>query len=194
MLDSGGEYARNGKAESRPPPYRGDVFGLFNDELKHDFAARFTLRVEVPGLNERREDIPLLLGLLLRQAASSIPDVAGRYFDADDKRPDRPRIAPVLVAYLVRHTYSLHMREPMSLLWKAVLSSSEDLIGTAPGVKAEFEKSGVSRAVKPSELTQQTVTESPQRHDGKITRAAKKLALKNGYVLYRLTKKLGTSE
>lgn len=195
VLDSGGEYSRLGEAKSRKADFR--LIAATNrgtDELKHDFAARFTLRVEIPGLNERREDIPLLVGFLLERAAASNPDVARRYFDTDDKKFRRPRIAPDLVAYLIRHTYTLHMRELESLLWKSMLSSPDNFIGLTPDVRAEFERSDVSEAVKPSELTQTTVTESLQRHDGNITRAAKELGLKNRYVLYRLMKKLGISE
>ena len=74
VLDSGGEYSRLGEAKSRRADFR--LIAATNrgtDELKHDFAARFTLRVEIPGLNERREDIPLLVRFLLSRAAAEIP-------------------------------------------------------------------------------------------------------------------------
>jgi DNA-binding NtrC family response regulator len=37
------------------------------DAIKQDIAARLTLRVETPDLNERREDVPLLVTHLLRK-------------------------------------------------------------------------------------------------------------------------------
>jgi two-component system nitrogen regulation response regulator GlnG/two-component system response regulator HydG len=179
VLDNGGEYSPLGEAKSRKADFR--LIAATNRgavELKHDFAARFTLRVEIPGMNVRREDIPLLIALLLKRAGQTTPDVARRYFEADDKKFARPRIAPNLIAYLVRHTYSLEMHELESLLWKAMLTSPGGFIGLTPDVRAEFEHSEVSEAVKPAEVTQEAVTESVQRHDGNITRAAKQLGLK----------------
>ena len=195
VLDSDGEYSRLGEAKSRRADLR--LIAATNrgtDELKHDFAARFTLRLEIPGLNARREDIPLFVRFLLKRAASGNPDVAKRYFDADDAEFERARVAPDLMAFLVRHPYALHMRELEGLLWKAMLSSPDNFIGLTPDVEQELERSGTSAPVKPSKISADTVSESLDRHDGNITRAARDLGLKNRYVLYRLMKKLGISD
>ena len=195
VLDSDGEYSRLGEAKSRRADLR--LVAATNrgtDELKHDFAARFTLRLEIPGLNNRREDIPLFVRFLLRRAAAGNPDVAKRYFDADDTKFDRARVAPDLMAFLVRHPYTLHMRELEGLLWKAMLSSPDTFIGLTPDVEHQPKRSGASQAVKPSEISADAVSDSLERHDGNITRAARDLGLTNRYVLYRLMKKLGISE
>lgn len=192
VLDSGGEYSRLGEAKSRRADFR--LIAATNrgtDELKHDFAARFTLRLEIPGLNDRREDVPLLIRYLLARAAEGNPDVARRYFDADDAAFERPRIAPDLVAYLVRHRYALHARELESLLWKAMLSSPENFIGLTPDVEGETARTAASEPVEPQALTRDKVDEALGRHSGNITRAARELGLKNRYVLYRIMKKLG---
>src|SRR5262249_38405316 len=66
VLDRGGEYQRLGEPRVRRADLR--VVAATNrsiDELKHDLAARLTLRVEVPSLADRREDIPLLARHLL---------------------------------------------------------------------------------------------------------------------------------
>jgi two-component system nitrogen regulation response regulator GlnG/two-component system response regulator HydG len=194
VLDSGGEYSRLGEAKSRRADLR--LVAATNrgtDELKHDFAARFTLRLEIPGLNNRRENIPLFVRFLLKRAAEGNPDVAKRYFDADDRKFARARVAPDLMEYLVRHSYTLHMRELEGLLWKAMLSSLDTFIGLTPDVEEQFERSNASAAAKPSDLTADAVAESLDRHEGNITHAARDLRLKNRYVLYRLMKKLGLS-
>lgn len=192
VLDSGGEYSRLGEARSRRADFR--LIAATNrgtEELKHDFAARFTLQLEIPGLNARREDIPLLIRFLLARAADGNTDVARRYFDADDTSFERPRVAPDLVAYLSRHRYSLHTRELDSLLWKAMLSSPESFIGLTPEVEEESRRAVAQTPVEPQQLTKDAVNDSLERHGGNVTRAAQDLGLKNRYVLYRLMRKLG---
>ena len=67
VLDTDGEYQRLGESRSRRSDLR--VIGATNrpwEQLKPDFAARFAVRLTVPPVEERREDIPLLCRHLLR--------------------------------------------------------------------------------------------------------------------------------
>ncbi len=193
VLDSGGEYSRLGEARNRRADFR--LIAATNrstDELKQDFAARFTLRLAIPDLNMRREDIPLIIRHLLARAARSNADVAQRYYDPTDEQFARPRIAPQLVDRLVRHQYRLHVRELDTLLWQAMISSPLGFIGLTPDVEAELEpQEGSDSHLAPTEIDAATVESSLARNDGNVTRAARELGLKNRYVLYRLMSKFG---
>ena len=71
VLDADGEYQRLGEARTRKSAFR--LVAATNrapEALKHDFLARFTHRIALPGLPERRDDIPLVLAEILRRTAS----------------------------------------------------------------------------------------------------------------------------
>ena len=118
------EYRPVGEAKYRHAEVT--VIAATNRELsriKHDILARFPFRIEVPGLEDRREDIPLLVYHLLphkmARRDSSIPE---RFFDRGDGR-DTPRVTIELMAWLVTHSYDTHVRELERLLWESVDSS-----------------------------------------------------------------------
>src|SRR5208283_3694878 len=69
VMDDGG-YQRLGEAKARHSDLR--IVAATNgrpEDIKHDVLARFLLRVSVPSLAARREDIPLLAVHLLRRHA-----------------------------------------------------------------------------------------------------------------------------
>ena len=62
VLDSGGEYQCLGDAATPRSNFR--LVAATNrplDSLEHDFQARFTHRIVVPGLHERRDDLRAIL-------------------------------------------------------------------------------------------------------------------------------------
>ncbi|MEM9456942.1 MAG: sigma 54-interacting transcriptional regulator [Myxococcota bacterium] len=84
VLDRG-EYQRLGESRMRSADLR--LVAATNrkpGELKHDFLARFRLRIDVPGLGARREDIPLLIPALIRRIAREDPALARRFFASGD--------------------------------------------------------------------------------------------------------------
>ena len=185
VLDAGGEYQRLGSSRTRRSDLR--FIGATNrpvESLKHDLAARLTLRLAVPGLDARREDIPLLAGHLLRRAAGRSPEVAARYFEEDG----RPRLGPLLVERLLRHCWTTHVRELDRLLWQAMAESEEAYIALTPGVEAEIRIPEPDGGEEPGH---EAVEEALARHEGNVTRAARELGLKNRYALYRLMKRYG---
>jgi two-component system nitrogen regulation response regulator GlnG/two-component system response regulator HydG len=122
LMDDG-EYQRLGEATARRADIR--VLAATNrkeSDLREDVLARLKLRIVVPGLEHRREDIPLIAIHLLRRHAASDPSVLARFFQEGD--PSRvPRLSPLLVEALVRHSYTTHVRELETLLLGAVLES-----------------------------------------------------------------------
>jgi two-component system nitrogen regulation response regulator GlnG/two-component system response regulator HydG len=202
VLDRGGEYQRLGESRLRRSDLR--LIGATNRDLaalKHDFAARFTSRIELPGLEARREDIPLLLRTILQRAAAQNPAVADRFFSpagADGER--EPRVDPWLVEGLLRHRFTLHTRELERLVWRAIATSTAEFVGLTPEVRAELKFSsdaapsdpGPARAVVSHDaLGRDEIVAALASASGRTVVAAEKLGLRNRYVLYRLMKKFG---
>ena len=192
VLDTGGEYHRLGEAKARRADLR--FVAATNrdaDVLKHDLRARLTLQVTLPGLTERREDIPLIMHHLLRQVAQEDPELGERFFAGWDGRGGgQPRIAPDLVCGLLRHDYALNVRELQNLLWCALTTSphshlalTEELaarLGAPPAAFRRFD-----------EVTVEEIRQSLERHGHNQARVWRDLGLKNRDVLYRLIKKFG---
>ena len=207
VLDRGGEYQRLGESRPRRSDLR--LIGATNRDLaalKHDFAARFTSRIELPGLEARREDIPLLLRTILRRAAAQSPAFAERFFlPAGPDGEREPRVDPWLVEGLLRHRFTHHTRELERLVWRAIATSTADFVGLTPEVRAELKLSdpvaATAAAAEPAEPVDAVVShDAPGREQivaalaaasGRAVIAAEKLGLRNRYVLYRLMKKFG---
>lgn len=211
VLDHGGEYQRLGDPKTRRADLR--VIAATNRPLaalKHDLAARLTLRLEVPALTERREDIPLLAVHLLRRVAASHPELAARFFDAGTALAPVPRLDPALVEALLRHRYSTHARELSTLLWRSLTESTGNRLVLTPGLAAAFDddeaapltplpvvavdRTSRSSTEPPRPLrdtaTREQIEASLAKHGGNVASAAEELGFKNRYVLYRLMKKL----
>jgi two-component system nitrogen regulation response regulator GlnG/two-component system response regulator HydG len=213
VLDAGGEYQRLGDARARKADFR--LIAATNRPLaalKHDLAARLTLRLDVPSLATRREDIPLIAAHLLRQVAADNAELGERFFERLDGGRRVPRLDPTLVEALVRHDYATHTRELRTVLWAALTES--------PGDRIELTRSavrvlGLEKKTEPTPLRPMPTvpvertgagTDPPEplyetasrerieaalaKHEGNVANAAEELGFKNRYVLYRLLKKL----
>jgi two-component system nitrogen regulation response regulator GlnG/two-component system response regulator HydG len=191
VLDARGEYQRLGEAKPRRADLR--VVAATNrdlEELKHDFAARFTLRIEVPSLAARRDDIPLLVRHLLRKAAASNEEVRRRFCDVREGAIE-PRIEPDLVDRLVRHAFRTNTRELDQILWQALSESRGEVVELTEGVKKRLVVDAPRGSIAPTEIGREQIEAALARAQGSVTRAARELGLKNRFVLYRLMKKLG---
>src|SRR5262249_33481199 len=120
-LDEGGEYQRLGESKARRSSFR--LVAATNrpeSSLKHDLLARLTHRIAVPGLSERREDVPLVMRELLQRIAAENPLVENRFFERRAGKVAEAKIAPDFVARILRHPFSHHVRELDRLLWLAI--------------------------------------------------------------------------
>jgi DNA-binding NtrC family response regulator len=193
VLDADGEYHRLGESHARRSSFR--LVAATNrslDMLKHDFLARFVHRVVLPGLTERRDDVPLMLADILRRTARTNPTIAARFFERRKGEIAEPRLAPDLVVRLLRHPFTHHVRELERLVWLALGTAEADYIGLTPDVERELELSAESE-VDATELDRDTLARALTDNGRSPTRAAKALGLKNRYVLLRLLKKHGLS-
>jgi two-component system nitrogen regulation response regulator GlnG/two-component system response regulator HydG len=219
VLDRGGEYQRLGDSKTRRADLR--LIAATNRPaaaLKHDLMARLTLRLAVPPLAARREDIPLVTVHLLREIAAQNGELEKRFFETPRAGRAAPRLDPNLVEGLVRHAYTTHTRELRSLLWSALTESTGDRLEVTGSVASAFghshrpparlspmptiaiEAPGGSGTEPPRALyetaTREQIEAALAKHHGNVASAAEELGFKNRYVLYRLMKKLaidGTS-
>jgi two-component system nitrogen regulation response regulator GlnG/two-component system response regulator HydG len=186
VLDAGGEYQRLGEATSRRSDLR--LVGATNraaSSLKHDLLARLAVRIEMPPLDARREDIPLLVRHLLLQTAEKSPEIGGRFVALAAGRPE-PRVDPAFIDALLRRRYDANVRELETLLLGAIGASPSDVIALAPSLALD-----PAPLPPPREPTAEAIRECIHREDGNVRRAAHALGLPSRYVLYRLMRKHG---
>lgn len=191
VLDRDGEYQQLGSSQPRRTDLR--LIAATNrdpDALKHDFLARFTVRVEVSGFDARREDIPLLLRNVLDAAARDQPELARRFFETRAGRVAEPRIEPRLVEALMHHRYTHHFRELERLAWLTLSTSPGDFLALTPQVEQELRP---LVEVAPASVDRIAIEEALARAEGNVTAAARALGLKNRFALYRAMKKHGMS-
>jgi two-component system nitrogen regulation response regulator GlnG/two-component system response regulator HydG len=200
LLD-GGEYHRLGESMAR----RADVrfVGATNravSELKHDFAARFAVRIAMPTLQARREDIPLLVQHLVRRAAERGSGFS-RFIDDDGY----VRIDPAFMERLLQYPFTLHIRELEEMLTRAAAASGGDTLvwsGAAAGMasvplpRATVEASSASppAAKRSAPPTEQEILASLARNGGNRNRVWRELGLRSRFALYRLLKKVDSRE
>ena len=203
VLDEGGEYHCLGGLTTKRSRFR--LLGATNREvtsLKHDLAARLVLRLEVPGLDARRDDIPCLTGHLLRRAVAKSPEAVRRFTTSSGQ----PRIKASLLDHLLGIGYATHIRELDTMLWRAMSESTGDAIewhrGAAASEPVRPPSSPDELASRP-EATKAAAAPEPDEaeirarlgeHRGNVARAARALGLSSRYVLYRLMRKHGIEE
>ena len=201
VLDDRGEYQRLGDPKPRTSSFR--LIGATNRSvasLKGDVAARFRLRLSVPTLNERREDIPLIARYLLRRAALRDAEIGERFLEGWNGKTGEPRLSIDLVRALVAHEYRTHVRELDLLLWASLASSPGEVAELTPEVAHELEPSvGVAPdasapRIDTRALTADDVRAAIERAGGVHEKAWRDLGLVNRHVLKRLVKKFGLRE
>jgi DNA-binding NtrC family response regulator len=197
VLD-GGEYHRLGESAARRSDMR--LIAATSrrpGDLKHDLLARFTYRIEVPDLNARREDVPLLIAFLLQRLGESDPALK-EALDAPGGE-DLRGISLGLCAQLVERVYIGNLRELERLLLQAFVESGGAPLGSIEGVTELAETpTSPGETVPPPPMASESDELRPERiqavldqHNGRIEAASKALGLKNRFVLGRLIAKYG---
>ncbi len=187
VMDSG-EYQRLGEPRSRAADVR--IFAATNrepTELKHDLLARFVHRVRVPGLDERREDLPLLARHVLAQLKHGSAELRRSFAAAD-----QPRLSAGLIAALLWWPFTGHTRELVELLWRAIAASPGPELLALPGA-IQPPPPPLSRTesyVSPGELSREQVLAALAACDGVRERAWRMLGMRSRDQLKRLLKKL----
>jgi DNA-binding NtrC family response regulator len=198
-----GEYHRLGESRARQADIR--IIAATNRDpvaLKHDLLARLRLRVRLPGLDQRREDVPLIARHLLRRMACGDPQVAERAFADGDLRGE-PAWTADFVAALVTATYPTNVRELHRSLWEAIghatgtgLSFQPSDATPAPRLRSDDDTSrsgDSSESVDPQHLTAEQVTAALDAAQGSRDRAWRALGLRSRHQLLRVMRRLGIS-
>lgn len=192
VLDSG-EYQRLGDSGARRADIR--VIAATNRDithLKHDFLARFRIRLHLPDLNARREDVPLIARAL---ALQSIPEVFSAQTDGEPVEPNSDPVGLSLTARLLNHRYRANVRELDRLLRDAMLGVNADLGEDAQPKSSEAAlEVGLGDQtrgprVDPTSITPEQIREALAANQGKQERVWRALGLSSRYALWRLMKK-----
>jgi two-component system, NtrC family, response regulator HydG len=201
VLDSGGEYQRLGESTSRRSDFC--LLAATNRDpadLRADLVARLTVKVELPPLSERREDIPLLARHLVLKAASESPDLAKRFTETTPQGLANAKVDSKLVEALLRRDYLGNVRELEAVLWQAMGASDGDFVAYHAAALASETQKGPGNTERPDampgrarnrEPSEQEIREALASATGNVARAAKELGLSSRYALYRRMVKLG---
>jgi DNA-binding NtrC family response regulator len=190
VLDQG-EYHRLGESKARRADLR--LIAATNrpeSAIKHDVLARMPLRLELPPLTSRPEDVPLLLRHLLRRITAQDPALARQLLDERGEA----RISPDLVAGLVRWPWTTHVRELEQLLWRSIGAAVHGLLEwpaelSTPAPEPASAESGAG--VDPDSLDPAKVQEVLDSFDGQQEPTWRALGLSSRHVLTRLVRKHG---
>lgn len=185
VMDSG-EYQRLGESQRRVSDAR--IFGATNrdiSELKHDLLARFIHQVGVPGLDERPEDVALLVPHTLEQISREHPDLRARLFVGD-----RPQLTAALVRALVQRSYTGHVRELVALLWRAITTSAGSAVELPPDIVEQRPPPRPPESyAAPHELTREQIVAALADCGGVREQAWRALRLRSRDQLKRLLSK-----
>ena len=189
VLDEG-DYQRLGEAKNRSADFR--LVAATNRPvaaLKHDLLARLRMRIELPGLDQRRTDVPLLARHLVRRIGDEDPGIASKFCSPAGE----PRFTQSLMMALLRHPWTHHVRELDAVLWASIGSSAGSRLDLTAQVRAELDRqaSGADAGTAPDEVTATELRAAMEKHGGVRERVWRDLGLKNRWVLGRLLKKHG---
>jgi len=135
-------------------------------------------------LQDRREDVPLVVRHVLRDLAKTNPNFVSRFRTESGE----VRIDGTLVANLLRDAIARTIPHVERLLWAAITESVDDIIAHKPESRAipSGPRSETLPAVDPS---CDRVREALESCHGSVAKAARLLGLRTRYELYRLLKK-----
>jgi DNA-binding NtrC family response regulator len=198
VLDSGGEYQRLGEATTRRSNFC--LLAATNRdpaELRADLKARLMVKVELPPLSERREDIPLLVRHLVLKAASANPELAMRFTETTPAGVTHARVDSRLVEALLRRNYAGNVRELEAVLLKAMSASDGDFVAHHDSALADESRKAPTE--RPDGFANRGRNRTPSDDEiraalakatGNVAEAAKELGLSSRYALYRRLVKL----
>jgi two-component system nitrogen regulation response regulator GlnG/two-component system response regulator HydG len=182
MLDRGGEYQRLGEAKMHSADVR--FIGATNrapDSLKHDLLARFPIRITIPSLGARREDIPIIA----RHLASRMREENPALVRLAQRTGEKP-LTTAEVDVLLRREYPANVRDLETALLESFAPKAIDRPLVAPSL-ADSSAGDVAKTPDPSEAD---VREAVAKH-GTGRDAARALGLASRYELYRLMRRYG---
>ena len=194
-----GEYHRLGESKSRQADLR--LVAATNRDpaaLKHDLLGRLTLRVAVPALDDRLEDVPLLVRHILTSAAARGDTLARTRLETATATREPP-ISIDLTRKLLLSRYQVGMRELETVLWHhlttpEVSASNERDLAPVRRENVPQDHDVEQHSANDSEATDLTAARIQRCLDdnnGVVELTWRALGMKNRFVLIRAIKKYG---
>jgi two-component system response regulator HydG len=183
VLDSG-QYQRIGESKARNASFR--LIGATNrplSMLREDVLARFTLRLEVPALASRPEDIPLVLRHLTAAALVDDRELCARYLDASGQ----PRFSRALLRQLVTSPPAANARELLHIVLRSVMESKGNQLDPVDPDTIATQESEDAAASEPSDPSR--YQRALDENNGSIEKTWRALGLPNRYALQRAIKR-----
>ena len=144
-------------------------------DFREDLLYRLnTVEISLPPLRDRQEDIPLF---------------ASHFLDLQAAHYGRPGMtfAPETSKALLSHSWPGNVRELKHAVERAVLMSPGLEIGVADlGLRGRPERETPWERLKLSEMERMLIERAMDRHDGNVSRAAKRLGLSRSALYRRL--------
>jgi two-component system nitrogen regulation response regulator GlnG/two-component system response regulator HydG len=192
VLDSG-EYQRLGETRMRTSDLR--LIAATNrptSALKDDLLARLAFRIEVPGLDARKEDVPLLARHLVKRILAGDPALARRF-------PAPLALSAGFVRDLLAVTYTTNARELEAVLWRALeRHPGGDVLEPAPDWRAPSRDRNADpvygsdgRPGADEGFTAEAIQRCLDAHNGVLEDTWRELGLSSRHALARLVRKLG---
>jgi two-component system nitrogen regulation response regulator GlnG/two-component system response regulator HydG len=195
LLDAG-EYQRLGDARPRRAQVRVITATNRPQTLRTEFHLRFGLRVDVPDLDARREDVPLIARHIANRQARQEPATWRRFLSPQEDA--EVQFSPDFVRALVEHRFAGNVRELETFLWASVRDSSgarleapSALVDGDRATAAERSAVPEAGAQDPRDLDPARIQDSLDEHGGSIETTWRALNLTSRHVLVRLIKKHG---
>lgn len=184
VLDEG-EYQSLGDATSRRSVFR--LIAATNQPesaLRSDVQARFTFRINVANLAQRREDVTLIARHMLKRMADDDRALVARLFS----ELGEPRFAASLLRHLASHPFSNNVRELRNLLWQTAIDGDDSALEwRGPLVEKCEEPEGTSKIDGAASELQRAL----DANNGSIERTWRALGLPSRFAMMRLIKKHG---
>ncbi|HEY2512280.1 MAG TPA: sigma 54-interacting transcriptional regulator [Polyangiaceae bacterium] len=189
-----GEYQRLGDATARHADIR--VVGATNRPratLRSDLSARFLHEVALPDLNDRREDLPLLVRHVLLRLARESGEARARELLVDGPDGPEPRLSPKFVRQLLSVTWETNVRELEAFVWRALDASEpgEPLAAVPERGSVKGGEEGADDAASGPSPDADRIQICLDRHNGVLEEAWRELGLSSRYALRRLIAKHG---
>jgi two-component system, NtrC family, response regulator HydG len=183
VLDSG-QYQRIGESKARNATFR--LIAATNrplSALREDVLARFTVRIEVPALAARPEDIPLVLRHLTAAAFVNDAELSTRYLDASGQ----PRFSRELLRRVVMSPPAANARELLHLVLRSAMESGGNQLEPVDADNDADDESEGAVASEPGDPAR--FQRALDANNGSIEKTWRALGLPNRYALQRAIKR-----
>jgi transcriptional regulator with AAA-type ATPase domain len=178
VLDAG-QYQRLGDSRTRTARFR--LLAATNrplSALREDVLARFAVRIAVPPLAARRDDIPLILRRVAIDCIAGDALLAQRFLDATGV----PRFAHELLRRVMRHSLTTNVRELAHIVTLSLAKSRGEALEWV-------EPQSPGDVPQPSDDPIARVQHALDHNNGSIERTWRALGFPNRFALMRHIKK-----